>query len=87
MNGCSVLVRKHYRMFTNSISGGSRISEKEGLLNNKDQRGRVWRGYPSRPARGSGAEPQPPTLFNYIMVKTLHKTACVQKWKLHENII
>ena len=44
-------------------------------------------GDPPRPARGpggamqappagSGAEPQPPTLFYYIMLKSLHKTAC-----------
>ena len=29
------------------------------------------------PQRGlHGAEPQPPTLFYYIMLKSLHKTAC-----------
>ena len=39
------------------------------------------------PQRGLEKEPQPPTLFNYIMVKTLHKTACVQKRKLHHSAI
>ena len=41
--------------------GGSRISEKGGLLINIHEEG-----------EGSGAEPQPPTLFYYIMRTTLH---------------
>ena len=44
--------------------GGSRISEKGGLLINIHEAG-----------EGSGAEPQPPTLFYYIMRTTLHNTA------------
>ena len=44
--------------------GGSRISEKGGLLINIHE---WW--------RGSGAEPQPPTPFYYIMRTTLHNTA------------
>ena len=44
--------------------GGSRISEKGGLLINIHDAG-----------EGSGAEPQPPTLFDYIMRTTLHNTA------------
>ena len=48
-----------------SISrGGSRISEKGGFLINIHEVG-----------EGEGAEPQPPTLFYYIMRIRLHNTA------------
>ena len=46
------------------------------LMNKNLSREGCGRGHPSCPDRGSGAEPQTPTLFNYIMLKTLHKTAC-----------
>ena len=55
-------------------------------------------GGPARPARGSGgalyappagfgAEPQKPTLFYYIRLKTLHKTACKTEivYSFHES--
>ena len=42
--------------------------QKKGLLI-KLKRGRVREGYPSRRSK---AEPQPPTLFHYVMRKTLH---------------
>ena len=62
---------------TTVCRGGSRISEKGGLLNNI--RGRVREGYSSRPARGSGGVSSPSGVwaaanaFFYIMRKTLHK--------------